>query len=135
MSTLSRNNDLFRCVLDHEGAKSMFCTQCGAELREQDCYCSQCGRRLKPEAPPAARERLMRNIEHKKIAGVCAGLARYFDVDVVLVRLVFLVLAFSTGIGFVAYIIAWIVMPKDTIWLRLAPAGPDYGAAVTARNP
>jgi phage shock protein C len=113
----------------------MFCTQCGSQLREQDCYCSQCGRRLKPESPPATSERLMRDTEHKKIAGVCAGLARYFDVDPVLVRLVFLVLAFSTGIGFIAYIVAWIVMPKDTSWLRLPAAGPGYGATVTARNP
>jgi phage shock protein C len=113
----------------------MFCTQCGSQLREQDCYCSQCGRRLKPESPPATSERLMRDTEHKKIAGVCAGLARYFDVDPVLVRLVFLVLAFSTGIGFIAYIVAWIVMLKDTSWLRLPAAGPGYGATVTARNP
>ena len=113
----------------------MFCTQCGSELREQDCYCSQCGRRLKAEAPPATSERLMRDMQHKKIAGVCAGLARYFNVDAVLVRLVFLVLAFSTGIGFIAYIVAWIVMPKDTSRLRLPAAGPGYGAAVTARNP
>ena len=113
----------------------MFCTQCGSELREQDCYCSQCGRRLKPEVPPSMRERLMRDMQHKKIAGVCAGLARYFDVDVVLVRLIFLVLALSTGIGFIAYIVAWIVMPKDTQYLRLPEAGPGYGAAITARNP
>ena len=91
----------------------MFCTQCGAELRAQDCYCSQCGHRLKPETPRAASERLMRDMQHKKIAGVCAGIARYFGVDPVLVRLIFLVLALSTGIGFIAYIVAWIVMPKQ----------------------
>jgi len=113
----------------------MFCTQCGSELREQDCYCSQCGRRLKPEAQPAMRERLMRDMQHKKIAGVCAGMAVYFDVDVVLVRLIFLVMALSTGIGFIAYIVAWIIMPKDTKWLRLPTGGPDYGAAIAARNP
>jgi phage shock protein C len=113
----------------------MFCTQCGAELREQDCYCSQCGRQLKPDARPVAHERLMRDMQHKKIAGVCAGLARYFHVDVVLVRLIFLVLAFSTGIGFIAYIIGWIVMPKDTKLLTLPATGPGYGTAVTARNP
>jgi phage shock protein C len=118
-----------------EGANSMFCTQCGAELRDQDNYCSQCGRRLKPEVPPAPSERLMRDTQHKKIAGVCAGLARYFNVDPVLVRLVFLVLALSTGIGFIGYIVGWIVMPKDTGWLRLPAAGPDYGAPITARNP
>jgi phage shock protein C len=100
----------------------MYCTQCGTELRDQDRFCCQCGHRLKPEAPPSPRERLMRDVYNKKIAGVCAGLARYFGVDAVLVRLIFLVLAFSTGIGFVAYLIAWIVMPKDTSFYPLAPA-------------
>jgi phage shock protein C len=113
----------------------MFCTQCGAELREHDRYCSQCGRPLKPEVTPDGRERLMRDMQHKKIAGVCAGLAVYFGVDAVLVRLIFLVLAFSTGIGFIAYIIGWIVMPKDTGCRRLPAAGTGYGAVVTARNP
>jgi phage shock protein C len=49
----------------------------------------------------------------KKLAGVCAGFARYFEADVMLVRIIFLVLAFGTGIGFIAYLIAWIVMPSD----------------------
>ena len=113
----------------------MFCTQCGSELRDQDLFCSQCGRPLKPESVPAVTEQLMRDMQNKKIAGVCAGLARYFRVDPVLVRLIFLVLALSTGIGFIAYIIGWIVMPKDTGWKRLPAAGPNYGAAITARNP
>ncbi len=52
-------------------------------------------------------------MEHKKIAGVCAGFADYLEVDVVLVRVLWLVLAFGTGLGFIAYIVAWIVMPKQ----------------------
>jgi phage shock protein C len=49
----------------------------------------------------------------KKLAGVCSGFARYFDCDVTLMRVIFLLLAFGTGLGFVGYIVAWIVMPKD----------------------
>ena len=49
----------------------------------------------------------------KKIAGVCAGFARYFEVDVTLMRVLWLIVAFFTGIGFIAYIIAWILMPRD----------------------
>src|SRR5436190_6233731 len=112
----------------------MFCTQCGAELRDQDCFCSQCGRQLKPEVPQSPGNRLMRDMQHKKIAGVCAGLAHYLGTDPVLIRLIFLVLAFTTGIGFIAYIIAWIVMPKDTAYM--APAiTQGYGPAMTVRNP
>jgi phage shock protein C len=105
----------------------MYCTQCGTELKDQDRYCSQCGCRLKADAPPTARERLMLDKENKKIAGVCAGFARYFNVDVVLVRVVFLVLAIYPGIGLIGYLIAWIVMPKEQkpapmITTSLAPA-------------
>jgi phage shock protein PspC (stress-responsive transcriptional regulator) len=50
---------------------------------------------------------------NKKIAGVCAGFARYFEVDTTLVRVVWLVAALCTGLGFLAYPIAWILMPSD----------------------
>ena len=49
----------------------------------------------------------------KKIAGVCAGFAHYFDVDVTLMRIIWLVLIFvPPSIGVIAYLLAWIVMPK-----------------------
>ncbi|MDO4217640.1 MAG: PspC domain-containing protein [Bacteroidales bacterium] len=44
------------------------------------------------------------------IAGVCDGIARYFDIDVVAVRLVFLLLLLFIGGGFLLYLILWIVM-------------------------
>ncbi len=49
----------------------------------------------------------------KKIAGVCAGFARYFDCDVTLMRVLWLIVSLGTGVGFIAYIVAWIAMPKD----------------------
>lgn len=53
-------------------------------------------------------------MSEKKIAGVCAGVARYFDAEVTLVRVLWLVLAICTVIpGFVAYLVAWIAMPKE----------------------
>jgi phage shock protein PspC (stress-responsive transcriptional regulator) len=51
-----------------------------------------------------------------KLGGVCAGLARYLDVDVVLVRLVWLVLSIVPGAvvgGIIAYLAAWLLMPLD----------------------
>lgn len=51
----------------------------------------------------------------KKIAGVCAGFARYFDADVTLVRVLWLAGAIATIFpGFIAYLVAWIAMPKET---------------------
>ena len=50
----------------------------------------------------------------KKIAGVCAGVAHYFDMDPTIVRVIWGVLAFGYGAGIVAYIILWIIAPVAT---------------------
>lgn len=65
-----------------------------------------------PQPNPGAR-RLVRRTDDKMIAGVCSGLAAHFGLDVTLVRLL-TVLAFVLGLGSVgvAYVIAWIVVPK-----------------------
>jgi phage shock protein PspC (stress-responsive transcriptional regulator) len=47
------------------------------------------------------------------IAGVCGGLGRYFSVDPVIVRLVFLLLLFLGGSGFLGYLILWIIVPDE----------------------
>ena len=48
------------------------------------------------------------------IAGVCGGLGNYFNLDPVLVRVIFLLLFFFKGGGLLLYIILWIVIPRDT---------------------
>ena len=60
----------------------------------------------------------------KKIAGVCAGFSRYFQVDVTLMRILWIILALFTGVGFIAYIVAWICMPRD--YTTLATAVPQH---------
>ncbi len=103
----------------------MFCTQCGTQLGDNDRYCSQCARPTGLFQPSRVeRELLTRDIQNKKIAGVCAGFARYLDVDPVLIRVLWLALAFGAGIGFVGYLIAWIIMPKDPV--RTAVANCDF---------
>ncbi|WP_324717042.1 PspC domain-containing protein [Carboxydochorda subterranea] len=47
------------------------------------------------------------------VFGVCAGLGRYFDVDPVLIRLSFVLLAFFGGLGIVAYVVLALVMPSE----------------------
>jgi len=98
----------------------MYCTKCGVELRENDAFCSQCGHQrggapIAPTAPPpsASPRPLMLDKRNKKIAGVCAGFARYFDMDVVLMRVLWLGLSLGTGVGFLVYLAAWIVIPSD----------------------
>lgn len=64
-------------------------------------------------AGPPPRRRLMRSRDDEMIAGVAGGIAEYFDLDPVLVRVAFVVLALVTsGTAIVAYIIAWVVMPE-----------------------
>ena len=109
----------------------MFCTQCGSSLGDKDRFCPQCGLATGVGAPPRVeRERLTRDIRNKKIAGVCSGFARYLDADVVLVRVIWLALALCTGVGFLAYLAAWIIMPKE---MPPAPAPAAEYAGEAAR--
>lgn len=57
--------------------------------------------------------RIYRNTRQKVIAGVCSGIADYFDVDVAWVRLAFVLAVFASGFGLLAYVVAWIVFPRD----------------------
>lgn len=56
-------------------------------------------------------KRLMRSGRDKKIAGVCAGVAHYFDMDPTIVRVIWGVLAFVYGASIVAYFILWMIAP------------------------
>lgn len=58
-------------------------------------------------------KKLYKDSSNEMIAGVCAGLADYFNLDVSLVRVVFAVLAFvGVGSPFLIYLILWIVLPE-----------------------
>ena len=57
-------------------------------------------------------KKLYRDEYHKVIGGVCAGLAEYSDMDPTIVRLLFAFTFFVMGVGFIPYIILWIVLPK-----------------------
>ncbi|MFQ5498129.1 MAG: PspC domain-containing protein [Candidatus Zixiibacteriota bacterium] len=57
-------------------------------------------------------KRLLRSQTNKVVAGVCGGIGEYFDLDPVLIRIIAVLLFFATGIGLLAYIVAWIIMPQ-----------------------
>ena len=114
----------------------MYCTNCGTPMADLDNFCHACGREAArpagahPYTAPGytAPRRVYRLIHDKKIAGVCAGLARYFDVDVTLVRLAVATgIVLSGGLGLLAYIVAWIIMPVD----RGAPLSHSPASAPT----
>ena len=58
------------------------------------------------------QKRLYRSRDDQMVAGVCAGLAEYLDVDPVLVRLAMVLFTLAGGAGILIYIIAWIIMPE-----------------------
>lgn len=48
----------------------------------------------------------------KKLGGVCGGIAEYFGIDSLIVRIIFIVLLFGYGVGLLAYILLWILAPR-----------------------
>jgi phage shock protein C len=73
--------------------------------------------------------RLTRSRANRTIAGVCAGLADYFDVDVVLVRAAWVVLSIVPGAiigGVLVYLVAWLLMPEAT-----EPGSAPHGRRLT----
>ncbi len=57
-------------------------------------------------------KRLYRSVTDRKIAGVAGGLAEYFSMDPLLVRLIFVLLAFAYGTSILIYLVLWIVTPE-----------------------
>jgi phage shock protein C len=97
----------------------MLCPNCQKEIADGSKFCYNCGANLTGSATPSptvsAPKRLMRSSTDKKIGGVCAGLANYFDLDPTIVRVIWFLAVFFAGAGLLVYVILWIVLP-------LAPA-------------
>jgi phage shock protein C len=95
----------------------MICPNCQKEIADRSNFCYNCGANLSGApapgyAPPVhVVKRLTRSSTDKKIAGVCGGLAEYFDLDPTLVRILWLVLVFFAGTGFLVYLVLWIALP------------------------
>jgi phage shock protein PspC (stress-responsive transcriptional regulator) len=58
-------------------------------------------------------KKLYRSTKDKKIAGVCAGLAQYFNIDIAIVRIIFLLSALVWGLSVIVYIVCWICIYKQ----------------------
>jgi phage shock protein PspC (stress-responsive transcriptional regulator) len=90
----------------------MYCNACGKTIAEDVRFCSYCGNVVGIQSAP---KRLMRSRADRKIAGVCAGLAQHFDLDVTLVRVLCIFITLATGVcpGVVTYLLAWIIIPSE----------------------
>ena len=116
------------------------CTKCGNSMNDEARFCSSCGT---PVGAPQAQNtqnygqnygghygatRLIRPRAERMIAGVCQGLANSYAWDVTWVRVIAVLLAiFGGGIGLIAYIVFWIVMPEEPLPMPQAPAWPPQG--------
>ncbi|HNX96805.1 MAG TPA: PspC domain-containing protein, partial [Candidatus Aminicenantes bacterium] len=60
-------------------------------------------------------KRLYRSRTHRQIAGVCGGIAEYFGLDPVLVRVIFILMFFAGGSALLAYILAIILIPLEPL--------------------
>jgi phage shock protein C len=99
----------------------MYCSSCGREIVNESNFCYLCGARQTSAtsyAYPRPHRQLERSVTDCKIAGVCGGLAKYWDMDPTMVRLVWVLLVIFP-VPFVpailGYLVAWIVIPKETL--------------------
>ncbi len=60
-----------------------------------------------------ASRKLYPSRSNRQLAGVCGGLAEYFNLDPTLIRVLFVILAVLGGSGVILYIALWIIVPKQ----------------------
>ena len=114
------------------GGEPMNCPNCQKDIASGSKFCYNCGAK-QPEtaasAPPppgyAPRKRLVRSTNDRKVAGVCAGVADYFDLDPTMVRVLWLIAVLCFGTGFFVYVILWIAVPEG-------PTGVVANSAATS---
>jgi phage shock protein PspC (stress-responsive transcriptional regulator) len=113
----------------------MTCLRCHQELEDGSSFCRFCGAAVGTTMPPASR--ITRIPEEGQLGGVCAGLAAYFDADVTLIRLAWIILSIVPGLllgGVIVYATCWILLPVATPEERHTYRGPRLTRSVTDRQ-
>ena len=92
-------------------ATPLTCPRCLREAPPDARYCPVCGARIGTTPPRPLRRRR----SDEKLAGVCSGLAEYFDMDPTLMRVLYIVASLFTGVvpGLILYVILALVIPGD----------------------
>jgi len=101
----------------------MYCNACGKAIADDARYCAYCGTVVGQLHSP---KRLMRPRANRAIAGVCAGMGPYLDIDVSLIRLIWVLVSIFSGIfpGVLVYVIAWVVIPEEPLWTPVSSGQP-----------
>ena len=108
----------------------MICSSCQKNIADGSRFCYNCGAQQTVTGAPnvaavtGGPKRLMRSSTDKKLGGVCAGLAEYFDMDITLVRVLWLLVVLCGGTGILLYVILWIVLPVAPLQVAAPPQAP-----------
>lgn len=86
------------------------CKYCGTYNKDSNSFCSSCGVGVSGNIPI---KRLTRSKHDQMVAGVCAGIAEYYDVDPTVVRLLFVLFIFTGGLSILFYIVLMIIIPES----------------------
>jgi phage shock protein C len=100
----------------------MFCPECGKQLESNARFCSACGATINSapdytssaSTPYPHKAQLTRSRANRMIAGICAGFAQYYGWDLNVVRIVTFLIILCTGVGALAYLAAWIIIPEGS---------------------
>lgn len=107
----------------------MACVRCHREIPGDADFCQHCGAQQSRGDTPPMRY-LRRSLVDRQVAGVCGGIARYLDIDPVLVRVTWVILSVIPGaifLGVLAYLLAWLVIPEAAPGTEPAYAVSDGG--------
>ena len=97
----------------------MTCRHCQQSLPADSNFCPTCGtdQRQPTAVPPFDPRQLRRSATKRKFAGVCGGIAEYVDIELTIVRLIWVILSIVPGAifgGIAVYLLAWLIM-QDSI--------------------
>jgi phage shock protein C len=110
----------------------MFCSHCGKQMDPGARFCPACGAVSQPVVVGRAPfpGQLTRPRHPRMIAGVCAGLALHYGWDLSLVRVITALLIVLTGVGLIAYLVAWVVIPDAPYMLPEQSGAGTPGASI-----
>jgi len=110
----------------------MFCSHCGKPMDATARFCPVCGAASQPVVvgPAPFPGQLTRPRYNRMIGGVCAGFALHYGWDLSLVRVVCALLIVLTGVGLIAYLAAWIIIPEAPFVLPQQTGAGSPGSSV-----